>query len=70
MINNHWIALGLTLVLALVWLRVNDFAAQRGWVESSLSRKIIHTGTGPIFVLCWLLFPNARLTDLLLPLFH
>jgi phytol kinase len=59
MINNHWIALGLTLVLALVWLRVNDFAAQRGWVESSLSRKIIHTGTGPIFVLCWLLFPNA-----------
>jgi phytol kinase len=59
MINNHWIALGLTLVLALVWLRVNDFAAQKGWVESSLSRKIIHTGTGPIFVLCWLLFPNA-----------
>ncbi len=59
MINNHWAALALTFGLALVWLRINDFAAQKGWIDSKLSRKIIHTGTGPIFVLCWLLFPNA-----------
>jgi phytol kinase len=35
-----------------------DFAAHRGWIESRLSRKIIHIGTGPIFVLCWLIFPD------------
>jgi phytol kinase len=35
-----------------------DFFAQRGWVESRLSRKLIHIGTGPIFVLCWLMFPD------------
>jgi len=35
------------------------FFAHRGWIESRLSRKLIHIGTGPIFVLCWLFFPNA-----------
>lgn len=52
-----FLAAFLTLLLALLWLRAMDFAAQRGWVESHLSRKIIHIGTGPIFVLCWLMFP-------------
>ena len=36
-----------------------DFFAHRGWIESRLSRKIIHIGTGPIFVLCWLMFPEV-----------
>lgn len=56
MLNNNLIALGLTLVIALGWLRMNDFVAHRGWVSSSISRKIIHIGTGPIYVLCWLFF--------------
>ena len=60
---NNWLAFGLTTVIALIWLRACDFLAKKGWVSSSLSRKIIHIGTGPIFVLCWLLFsdtPSAR----------
>lgn len=52
------IATFLTLFLALAWLRLMDFAAHRGWIESRLSRKLIHIGTGPLFVLCWLLFPG------------
>ena len=56
---NNWIAAALTLAASLVWLRLMDFAAHRGWIESRLSRKIIHIGTGPIFVLCWLMFNNA-----------
>ncbi len=59
---SEWIALGLTFALAVLWLRLNDFLAHRGWVSSSLSRKIIHLGTGPIFVLCWLLFPDTPLS--------
>jgi phytol kinase len=55
---NPFLALILTLVIALAWLRLMDFAANRGWIESHLSRKLIHIGTGPIFVLCWLLFPD------------
>lgn len=43
----------------LIWLRANDYIAHRGWVNSQVSRKIIHIGTGPLFVLCWLLFPNT-----------
>jgi phytol kinase len=56
MLENNMIALVITFLVALIWLRLNDFLAHRGWVESHLSRKLIHIGTGPLFVLCWLLF--------------
>ncbi|KAA3648671.1 MAG: phosphatidate cytidylyltransferase [Chloroflexi bacterium] len=71
MLNNNVIAAIITLFAALAWLRINDFAAHRGWIRSQVSRKIIHMGTGPIFVLCWLLFtdaPNARYLAALVPL--
>ena len=60
MLNNNIVALGLTLIIALVWLRINDYMAHKGWVPGKISRKIIHVGTGPIFVLCWLLFNESR----------
>jgi len=59
MLSNDLFAFVITLVVALVWLRLNDFAAHRGWVSGRLSRKIIHMGTGPIFVICWPLFTNS-----------
>lgn len=59
MLQNNFIALLATFALSLLWLRLNDYAAHKGWVESRLSRKIIHMGTGPLFVLCWLLFDDA-----------
>jgi phytol kinase len=59
MLSNSLIALIITFFSALAWLRINDFAAHRGWISSQLSRKIIHIGTGPIFVLCWLLFNDS-----------
>jgi phytol kinase len=59
MLGNNLLALIVTFAAALIWLRLMDFAAHRGWVDSQLSRKIIHIGTGPIFVLCWLLFTDA-----------
>jgi phytol kinase len=71
MIHNNAIALGLSLGLALSWLRINDYFAHRGWIEGPLSRKIIHIGTGPLFVLTWLLFddaPSARYFAAVIPL--
>jgi len=71
MLNNIWLALIITFALALLWLRLNDFMAHQGWISSAVSRKIIHMGTGPIFVLCWLLFPEvqyARYLAALVPL--
>lgn len=58
MLNSNILALVITFVVALAWLRINDYLAHRGLVESHLSRKIIHIGTGPLFVLCWILFNN------------
>ena len=55
---NPFLALFITLAVALVEIRLLDFAAHRGWIESRLSRKLIHILTGPLFVLCWLLFPT------------
>ena len=71
MLGNVWIALVITFLMALLWLRLNDFLAHRGWISGPLSRKIIHMGTGPIFVVCWLLFPDvwyARWLAALVPL--
>lgn len=59
MLHNNLIALIITFAVALIWLRINDYAAHRGWISSHLSRKIIHAGTGPIFVLCWILFDGS-----------
>jgi phytol kinase len=55
---NPFLALIITFAVALIELRLLDFAAHRGWIESRLSRKLIHILTGPLFVLCWLFFPD------------
>lgn len=67
---NNYIALIITFALSLIFLRSMDFIAQRGWMDSKLSRKVIHIGTGPLFVLCWFLFddaPSARWLAALVP---
>ena len=53
------VALFITFAAALLWLRFTDILARRKIVSRHLSRKLIHIGTGPIFVLCWLLFSGA-----------
>jgi phytol kinase len=71
MLSNNYIALIITFASALIWLRLNDFIAHKGWISGPISRKIIHIGTGPIFVLCWLLFndqPIAPYLAALVPL--
>lgn len=70
MLPNNWLALIITFAVALAWLRIMDALAQRGWISNQLSRKIIHMGTGPIFVMCWVLFkdtPEARYLAALVP---
>ena len=71
MVGNNLIALLITFAIAVGWLRFNDFLAQRGWISPQLSRKIIHAGTGPLFVMCWILFKHdglARFLAALVPL--
>jgi phytol kinase len=68
---NNIIATIITFAIAIGFLRLMDYFAHRGWIESRLSRKLIHIGTGPIFVLCWLMFkdtPDARWLAALVPL--
>ena len=67
---NNYIALAITFSLTVIFLRLMDFIAHRGWMDSKLSRKVIHIGTGPLFVLCWFLFnddPGARWLAALVP---
>ncbi len=59
---NPFLAAILTFAIALLFLRFMDSLAHRGMIESKLSRKIIHIGTGPIFVLCWLMYPDAQIS--------
>jgi phytol kinase len=69
--TQNIIATIITLALSLTWLRLMDALAHRGVIDQKLSRKIIHIGTGPLFVLCWLMFndePAARYLAALVPL--
>ncbi len=64
------IALVITFAAALLWLRLLDSLARRRVISQHLSRKLIHIGTGPIFVLCWLLYsggPQSRWLAALVP---
>jgi phytol kinase len=68
---NPIVATVITLALSLIWLRLNDMLANRGVISGPLSRKIIHMGTGPLFVICWLLYrdvPSARYLAAIVPL--
>jgi len=59
---NPYLATLLTFLIALAFLRFMDFLAHRGVIESRLSRKFIHIGTGPIFVLCWLMYADVQIS--------
>lgn len=59
---NPYLATLLTFAIAIAFLRLMDYFAHRGWIDGKLGRKLIHIGTGPIFVLCWLMFPDATIS--------
>jgi phytol kinase len=59
---SPYIATLLTFAIAITFLRLMDFIAHRGWIDSRTSRKLIHIGTGPIFVLCWLMYPDVQIS--------
>ena len=59
---NPYLATLFTFAIAVFFLRLMDYVAHRGWIEGKLSRKFIHIGTGPIFVLCWLMYPESPLS--------
>ena len=62
---NPYLATLLTFVIAISFLRLMDYFAHRGWIDGKLGRKLIHIGTGPIFVLCWLMFPDQWISPYL-----
>jgi phytol kinase len=59
---NAYLATLLTFAIAITFLRLMDSIAHRGWIDSKTSRKLIHIGNGPIFVLCWLMFPDLPIS--------
>lgn len=54
-----------------LWLKIWTTLATNGKVDSKDSRKIIHCGSGPLFMLCWPFFsadPTARYFAAAVPL--
>jgi len=64
-----------TIVMGLssVWLKAWTTLAKTGILESTLTRKIIHCGSAPLFIAQWPLYsssPYARYYAALIPLFQ
>ena len=56
---------------ATAWVRIWTALASAGVTPSTVSRKMIHTGSAPLFVLCWPLFsaePYAAFAASFIPL--
>lgn len=71
MLQTHLFPTIITFASAVFWLRMINFLTGQGYLPADLGRKIIHIGTGPIFVICWLLFdnvPSARFFAAIVPL--
>lgn len=60
--NSVWPAFLITLLVCVLFLKTINYLVIKNWLSNKLSRKIIHIGTGPLFVLCWLLFPENQLS--------
>ena len=44
---------------AFVWVKIWNGIARRGWMDRTLTRKLVHATAGPLFVLTWPLFRCA-----------
>jgi phytol kinase len=62
MFRSSWSAGILALVIFSVWLGLVFFLTKLGIISGNSSRKVVHIGTGPIFIVCWLFFPDVQLS--------
>jgi len=46
-------------ILAKVWVKIWSTLADSGKLSSTLTRKLVHTGTGPLFVMGWPFFSDG-----------
>ena len=65
MINSPWLAMLVTLFFSLLWMRLVNYLTDKEIIPKSISRKVIHIGTGPVFVLCWAFFPENSISKYL-----
>lgn len=63
LLPNPWLqdlaATAISFAVALTFLKINDFIAVRRWLPEYVTRKLVHIGTGPLFLLCWPFFSTA-----------
>ncbi len=74
LIASAWLQDGIALVMtmgaALAFLRVCNLIASRRWLPEDITRKLVHIGTGPLYLLCWPLFSetwHARWAAVIVP---
>ncbi len=53
------VAMVLSFLVALAFLKLNDLIVVRGWLPGYITRKLVHIGTGPLFLLCWPLYSET-----------
>lgn len=62
-IANPWLvdltAMLVSFTVALAFLKLNDRIARRDWLPEHITRKLVHIGTGPLFLLCWPLYSTT-----------
>ena len=60
------IAFGVSALVSLTWTRAMDHLAVRGLIDRKLCRKIVHIGTGCLYMLMWPLYSTKYYASRLL----
>lgn len=61
--SQNFQAFLISLLLSITFVLLVGFAAKKWQLDRSIRRKIIHIGTGPIYVLTWLLFDQSAMAE-------
>lgn len=51
------VAFCVSLLLALSYTRILQILARIGAISALAARKLLHMGIGPLYLMCWILFP-------------
>ncbi|MFX1475705.1 MAG: diacylglycerol/polyprenol kinase family protein [Promethearchaeota archaeon] len=62
--NFAWdiLALVITFIVIFLLIKINDWLRVREKIPLDISRKMVHTFMGPVYILCWLLFSHDALS--------
>jgi len=57
--ESDWIAFAVCSIIVVIWLKITQLLTDNNFCSSATARKLVHIATGPLYILCWNIFPDT-----------